>query len=168
MNIRFGTKEDIEQIGEAIKGSWVAHVDNEPEFLNRKTLLGYDLVEYFANCFNGNGKSYLLIAEVGSTQDSPVCQGDMKIAGFAKLDVQEIQKFYNETTVFYIDDLYTMEAFREKGVATFLLKEAEKLAKEKGIKWLKGRIYTWNEPAQKTVESAGFKNMYSEWFKILE
>ena len=157
MNLRFGTKEDIEKIKEPLRGSWIAHVDHDPEFVNRPIMENSTLEEYFSVCFDGSGKSQLLIAEI-----------DGEIAGFAKVDVREVEKFYNEQTVLYLDDLYTMEQYRRQGVAAFLLKEVENLAREKKIKWLKARAYTWNKPVQKANEAAGWKNLYSEWFKILE
>jgi len=156
MNIRFGTQADVELIREDLRGSWINHVDHDPEFINRAIVENTTLDEYFKSCFDGSDTSFLLIAEI-----------DQQLAGFAKVDIKEIEKFYNETKILYIDDLYTVEQFRGKGVAKFLLAEVEKLAKDKGIKWLKGRVYSWNKPSQRTVESAGFKNMYSEWFKII-
>jgi diamine N-acetyltransferase len=157
MNFRLGTKEDVAAIGNELIGSWFMHEDHEPDFVNRAVLEKSDLNKYFENCFNDSGLSYFLIAEENK-----------EIAGFVKLNIQEIQKFFNESTVLYVDDIYTRENYRGKGVALSLLKEAEKLAKEKNIKWLKARIYSFNKPAQNTFESAGYKNLYSEYFRIVE
>ena len=136
--------------------SWITHADAEPEFINRSTLENSNFEKYFTDCFSGNETSFLLIAEDEGT-----------IAGFIKLSIQTIQSFFNETTVMYIDDIFTMENYRQRSVASLLLRKAHKLAKEKNIKWMKARVYSFNEPAQFTFESAGYKKLYSEYFKIL-
>jgi GNAT superfamily N-acetyltransferase len=157
MKIRFGTKEDVAVVGPVLKKSWLMHVDNEPGFINREMIENADCSEYFSNCFDDSGKSKLLVAEI-----------DGEVAGFAKIDFLTLQKFFNETRILYVDDIYTMEEYRGKGVARFVLEEVEKFAKEQNINWLKARVYTFNEPAQKTFESAGFKDVYSEYFKIIK
>jgi len=157
MKIRFGTQQDVEIVGPAVKKSWLMHVDNEPGFINREVIENSDCTEYFDDCFNDSSKSRLLVAEI-----------DDKIAGFAKVDFLTIQKFFNETRILYVDDIYTMEEYRGKGVAKFVLEEVEKFAKEQDINWLKARIYTFNDAAQKTFKSSGFKDIYSEYFKIIK
>lgn len=156
MEFRIGIKEDISDIAEVLKSSWLMHADNEASYINRSVIENSNLEEYFTDCFNGSEKSYLLLALI-----------DKNIAGFAKVNIEEIQKFFNETKIMYIDDIYTFEQYRKRGVSSFVLKEAEKLAKEKGIKWLKARVYNFNTPAQATFKSAGFKDLYSEYFKII-
>jgi len=156
MNLRYGTKEDVLKIRDELKGLWLMHVDNEPKFINKDIICKSDLKDYFKDCFNGSGKAHLLIAEI-----------DNNIAGFTKVKIDQLQNFFNQDKVLYVDDIYTIKNFRNKGVSTFLLKQAEKLAKDKDIKWLKARIYSFNKPAQAAFLSAGYKNLYSEYFKII-
>lgn len=156
MNIRYGTQEDANKYGKYLKEMWLMHVDNEPEFVNRKVVEQSDLKDYFENCFNGSGKSYLFIAEENGG-----------FAGLCKVNIEEIQKFFNQTTILYLDDIYVREEFRKKGVAKLLIAQTEILAKQKGIKWLKCRVYSFNSPAQNLFKLSGFKALYSEYFKVL-
>lgn len=61
--------------------------------------------------------------------------------------------------------MYVRDKFRRKGIAEALLSEAEKIANEQNIKWLKARVYTFNKTAQGLFEKNGYRSLYSEWFK---
>ena len=45
---------------------------------------------------------------------------------------------------------------------------AEKIAEERGIKWLKSRVYTFNKSDQKVMKKDGFEPLYSEYFKVIK
>lgn len=156
MEFRLGTKEDVSAIAEALKSSWLMHADKESDFINRGVIESSNLEEYFADCFDGSDKSHLLVVQI-----------DENIAGFTKVNIEEIQKFFNEMKVMYIDDIYTFKQYRNRGVSSSVLREVERLAKEKNIKWLKARVYSFNVPAQAAFEASGFKELYSEYFKII-
>lgn len=156
MNIRYGTQEDANKYGKYLKEMWLMHVDKEPDFVNREIIEQSDLKGYFENCFNGSNKSYLFIAEENG-----------EFAGLCKVNIEEIQKFFNQTTIIYIDDIYVKEEYRGKGVGNLLITQVEVLAKQKGIKWLKARIYTFNNQAQSLFKKNNFKPLYSEYFKTL-
>lgn len=160
MKIRLGEKADIPEVGSLLKELWVMHANNNPKFMNVKRIGGYTekhMSEYISSCFKKPTTSYLLIADEKNI-----------IAGFLKIDIVDIQPFFKEKRVLYLDDIYVKEEFRGKGVAKFLQKEALKIAKEKKIKMLKARIYTFNAPAQKMASSMGLEPLYSEYFKPLE
>jgi len=160
MRIRFGEKSDLPEIGALIKGLWVMHAENNLKFMNEKRIKGYTekhILKYLSVCFKKPQKSYLLIAEEEGI-----------IAGFLKIDIIKIQPFFIENKVLYLDDIYVKSEFREKGISKLLYKEAEKIAKNKKIKMLKARIYTFNSPAQKMASSMGLVPIYSEYFKPLE
>ncbi len=156
MNIRRGIKEDVKSISKFLKEMWFMHVDNEPKFINRKVIKESDLASYFEDTFNGSNKSFLLIAEEKD-----------EFIGLCKVNIQELQRFFNETKILYIDDIYVVKDFRKKGVAGKLLKEAEVIAKQNNIKWVKARVYEFNKPGQKMMDKSGYKSLYSEYFKIL-
>jgi len=90
-----------------------------------------------------------------------------KFIGFGKADIQKIEPWYKEQKVLYIDDIYIEKEFRKKGCAKTLLQEFEKMAKTRDIKWIKARVYSFNEPAKKLNASFGFYPLYSEYFKII-
>lgn len=140
-----------------LKESWINHVDHDPEFINREIIEKSDLKNYFKDCFNGSGKSFAILAKEGE-----------KYAGVLKVNIEKIEKFFNETKILFLDDLYVEESFRGKGVSAKLIEAAEKLAKEKKIKWTKARVYEFNIPAQKVFDKNGFKKLYSEYFKIIK
>jgi len=157
MNIRLGKESDVKTIGKYLKESWIMHCDNEPKFINKRVVEKSDLKGYFRECFNKSNKSYLLIAEEGK-----------ELAGFCKLNIQKIQRFFNQTKVIYVDDVYVMKKFRGQGLGKLLLDKAEKIAKERKIKWAKARIYLFNKLAIKLFEKTKYRQLYSEYFKILK
>ena len=157
MKIRYGTKEDAEKISKCLKEMWFMHADQEPDYIDMEVLKKSDLKGYFKNCFDGSNKSYLLIAEKKE-----------KLAGFCKLNIEKIQRFFKQRKVLYVDDVYILKDFRRKRVASTLLQEAERIANKRKIKWLKARVYTFNKPAQKLLNSLRYKSLYSEYFKILK
>ena len=91
-----------------------------------------------------------------------------EMTGFLKVDVVKIQSFFVENQVLYLDDAYVKEKYRGRGIAKTLQAEAEKIARQRNIKWLKARIYEFNGPAQTMAKSVGLRPLYSEYFKILE
>jgi len=134
---------------------WLRH-DDETQMMDRKILRETDMKNYFKNCFDESGKSYLLVAEESG-----------KMVGFLKVNVEKLQNFFREKKALYLDDGYIIKEYRNKGIMCRLIKKAEEIARERNIKWVKGRIYTFNIPAQKMAESIGLKPLYSEYFKKL-
>lgn len=157
MLIRKGTIQDIPKVREFLLDSWLMHAKKESKFVNPKTFENTNLKNYLKNCFNHSYKSYLFIAE-----------DNKEIAGLIKLNIEMIESFFYQNRVLYIDDIYVSKKFRQQGVAKKLIEAAEKIAKRRNIKWLKARIYQFNQPAQNTFNSNEFKPLYSEYFKILE
>ncbi|KKU55153.1 hypothetical protein A3C34_00540 [Candidatus Amesbacteria bacterium RIFCSPHIGHO2_02_FULL_48_21] len=160
MNIRMGKKEDATEVAGHLKEMWMVHCNLEPEFVSKKKIGAYSLERinrYLKDCFNNSGKSYLLIAEENN-----------ELAGFLKVDVTKIQSFFVENRVMYLDDGYVKEKYRRRGISKALQTEAEKIARKRGIKWIKGRIYEFNKSAQELARSVGMRPLYSEYFKVLK
>ena len=59
--------------------------------------------------------SFVIVAEV-----------DGKFAGFQRADIQEIPSFFKHNKIFYLDDAYVLPEYRRMGIATLLIKKAEK------------------------------------------
>lgn len=157
MIIRKGTIQDIPKIREFLLDSWLMHAKKESKFVNPKTFENTNLKNYLKNCFNHSYKSYIFVSED---------KGD--IVGLIKLNIEIIESFFYQNRALYIDDIYVSQNYRKQGIAKKLIETAEKIAKKRKIKWLKARIYQFNEAAQNTFTSSGFKPLYSEYFKILE
>jgi GNAT superfamily N-acetyltransferase len=160
MRIRLATTKDLPEVVPHLKALWIMHGKNNPQFLNYDKMKQYTdarIKKYLNVCFDKSKKSYLLIAEE-----------EGNVAGFLKIDIVEIQKFFIVNKVIYLDDIFVKEEFRGKGVAKLLQQEAEKIAKKKKIKMLKARIYAFNTPAQKMAQSMGLTPLYSEYFKPLK
>lgn len=155
MEIRKGTRKDLPTVKEHLRKMWLRH-DDKTGMMNRKVLEETDMKNYFKDCFNRSGRSILLIAEE-----------EGGIVGFLKLNIEKLQKFFKEKRVVYLDDGYVIREYRKRGVMQKLIEEAEVVARKKKIKWLKGRIYVFNEPAQKMAKSVGLKPLYAEYFKEL-
>ncbi|MFA6007664.1 MAG: GNAT family N-acetyltransferase [Candidatus Shapirobacteria bacterium] len=157
MIIRKGTIKDIPKIRVFLLDSWLMHANKEPKFVNPKTFENTNLKNYLKNCFNHSYKSYLFVAE-----------DKEEIIGLIKLNIENIESFYYQKKALYIDDIYVSQDYRKQGISKKLIEATEKIAKKRNIKWLKARIYQFNQPAQNTFDSSGFKPLYSEYFKILE
>jgi diamine N-acetyltransferase len=157
MNIRPGTISDVPQIKSFLLDSWLMHAKKEPKFINPKTFENTNLKNYLKNCFNHSYKSYLFVAE-----------DKEKIIGLIKLNIEMIESFFYQNRILYIDDIYVSQNYRKQGIAKKLIEIAVKIAKKRKLKWLKAKIYQFNQPAQRTFESNGFISLYSEDFKILE
>ncbi|AHB40196.1 N-acetyltransferase GCN5 [candidate division WWE3 bacterium RAAC2_WWE3_1] len=155
MKIRKATKKDIPKIRRGLLESWLSHVDNEPMYYNRDRVEKSDIDTYYTNAMDSVDSFVLIIEENG------------KFIGFGKADIQKIEPWYKEQKVLYIDDIYIEKEFRKKGCAKTLLQEFEKMAKTRDIKWIKARVYSFNEPAKKLNASFGFYPLYSEYFKII-
>jgi GNAT superfamily N-acetyltransferase len=160
MKIRLGERRDVDEVAGCLKEMWLMHCDMEPDFVSKRKISAYSperIKRYLKDCFSKSGKSYLLIAEDND-----------KMIGFLKADVVKIQSFFVENRVLYLDDGYVKEEYRRRGVSKVLQAEAEKIAKRRGIRWLKGRIYEFNKPAKEYAKSVGMRPLYSEYFKILK
>jgi GNAT superfamily N-acetyltransferase len=160
MKIRLGERKDASVVAGYLKEMWLMHCDMEPEYVSKKIIGGYSperIKRYLKDCFNKSGKSYLLIAEENN-----------ELVGFLKADVVKIQRFFVENRVLFLDDGYVKKEYRRRGISKALQAEAEKIARKRKIKWIKGRIYEFNKPVQGLAESVGMRPLYSEYFKILK
>lgn len=156
MRIRKATKDDIPEIKKGLLESWLSHADNETDFYNRERIEKSDIETYYTNALNSDDSFVLVIEE------------NEQLAGFGKADVQKIEPWYKEQKALFIDDIFVKKEFRKRGYAKLLLHEFEKTAKNNGVKWLKARVYSFNEPAKKLNASFGFYPLYSEYFKIIK
>lgn len=155
--IRAGTPEDIAEIKRCLIESWVEHARNVPELLDEGRMKTSDIEGYYKKCFENPDRCFVFVAEV-----------DGKFAGFQRADIQEIAPFFKHNKILYLDDAYILPEFRRMGIATKLIEEAEKLAKEKGIHRLQARVYSFNKPVQELLKKMGYTMPHSTWDKVLE
>jgi len=112
--------------------------------------------EYYGEALD-SANSHVLIAELEGQR-----------AGMIRADEDEVADFFKDKQILYIDDAAVEENFRRKGVAQALYDEVEKIAKEKGIKRIEGRVYAYNEPIQELLKKRGYRSPYATWVKVLE
>jgi GNAT superfamily N-acetyltransferase len=155
--IRKGTLGDIPNIKECLVASWVEHARKEPELLDEERMRQSDIEGYYKKCFDNPDKCFVFVAEVGG-----------KFAGFQRADIQEIPPFFKHNKILYLDDAYTIPEFRRKGVATILIREAEKTARKLGIKRIQSRVYTFNKPARELLMKLGYRSPHATWDKVLK
>lgn len=155
--IRSGTPQDIPEIKKCLIDSWVEHAKQVPELLDEERMGQSDVEGYYKKAFDNPGKSFVFVAEV-----------DGKFSGFQKADIQEIPSFFKHNRILYLDDGYVLPKFRRMGIATKLIQEAEKKAKELGIKRLQARVYTFNKPTQNLFAKLGYSSPHATWDKVLE
>jgi len=155
--IRSGKSEDINQIREHLINLWVEHAQNEPTLLEEKEMRNVNVDEYYNEALENSDKSSVFIAEDNG-----------KIVGFLKADVEQIDHFFLNPQIIYLDDIFVLPEYRRKGIAKTLVKEAEKLAKEKGIKRIQARVYSFNKRMQSFLESQGYHAPYATWDKTID
>lgn len=157
ISIRSARPEDIPLIKQCLIDSWVEHAKNEPGLLGEERMRSSDIETYYQECFDHPDNHFLFIAEA-----------DEKFAGFIRADIKEIPSFFKYPTILYLDDVYVVPEFRRKGIAKSLIQKAEEIAREKGIKRLQGRVYSYNKPVQKLLESMGYTSPHATWDKVLD
>ena len=67
-----------------------------------------------------------------------------------------------------IGDLTVLKKFGRKGIASMLIKEAEKIAKKRGAKYFYVGVWTSNKSARKLYEKNKFGDFHREMFKRLK
>ncbi|KKP48362.1 MAG: GNAT family acetyltransferase [Candidatus Woesebacteria bacterium GW2011_GWA1_33_30] len=156
IKIRKGNIDNIPQIKKCLIVSWVDHAKNVSELLDEERMRKSDIEGYYKKAFDNVKEAFILIVEV-----------DGKFAGFLRADIQKIPDFFKFNNILYLDDCYVLPEFRRMGIATFLIKEAEKIARKNKIKRLQGRVYSYNKSIQKLLVKLGYTSPHSTWDKVL-
>ena len=157
VEIRRGTVNDIPKIKDCLINSWVDHAKQEPELLDEERMRQSDIEGYYQKCFENADKCFVFVAEK-----------DGNFAGFQRADIQEIQSFFRHNRILYLDDAFVLPEFRRQGIATKLIQEAENIAREKDIKRIQCRVYTFNKSTQKLLSKLGYRTPYATWDKVLK
>lgn len=87
---------------------------------------------------------------------------DNKIVGFIDGNVPDDEWWYKKK-VAYINHLCVASSYRKKGIATKLMVEFEKVAKELGTKYLRLLAFPNNKPAVTFYKKNGFLE-YSTYY----
>lgn len=155
ITIRKGKFEDIGNIKKCLINSWVNHAKRVPSLMSVTRMRKSDIEGYYKKAFS-NPDSYVLVAEV-----------DGSFAGFIRADIKEIEPFFKNNKIFYLDDTFVLPKYRQMGIAKKLLGEVEKMAKRRKIKRLQAKVYTFNKITQNFLTKSGFIMPYSTWDKTI-
>lgn len=155
--IRPGKLEDVSQIKDNLINLWVEHAKNEPGLLDENEMRKTDAEGFYKKCFETQDKCFTFVAE-----DSG------KIVGFLKADITEIPSFFIHPKILYLDDLFVLPDYRRQGIAKALILKAEELAKEKNIKRIQARVYTFNTGMHEFLKSLGYHSPHATWDKTLD
>ena len=146
---------DLAAIKSGLIDSWTEHARREPTLLDEEQMRNVGVESYYKDAFESD-KTFVFVAEV-----------DGKFAGVQRADIQEIPHFYKDNKILYLDDAYVSPEFRGQGIIGALIKEVEKVAKERGIKRIQTRVYTYNKPMQRALEKLGYHMPHSSWDKLV-
>ncbi len=146
---------DLDYLKEDIHKMWMEHSNKEPKYISKGSLENTDVREYFRKALDKS--DIVLVAVV-----------DEDIVGIIRVEEQELEDFFNYKKAYYIDDLVVKKGFHGKGVGSELLEEVKRLAKENNIKVLKSRVYEFNNEAIGFMKKNNFRNLYSEFFSIVD
>ncbi|MCX6767937.1 MAG: GNAT family N-acetyltransferase [Candidatus Micrarchaeota archaeon] len=96
-----------------------------------------------------------------------VAEADGKVIGHVMVSVKKLPPVYAIDTEAYVDELFVKERFRGKGVGTALLREAEKWAKQMGLREFSLATNVKNTRAQKVYRDFGFGGLNLKLVKFL-
>ncbi len=87
-----------------------------------------------------------------------VAEGEGNIVGFISFneDVKNDHLIVKEIPVLYISDLVVRKDYRSHGIGKLLMQEVERIAKEKGIQYLKLTVFSKNSLADNFYKKYGF------------
>jgi ribosomal protein S18 acetylase RimI-like enzyme len=133
--VRPARKSDTPKIAELMLAMWRLHLESEPDFISDGDWLSEPPENYLRGYFGEDENKFLLVATI-----------DEAICGVARAYLKNLDgSFLRENRVLYIDDISVDEKYRRRGIATKLISEMEKLARENGVNWTMARVYNFNE-----------------------
>lgn len=154
--IRKGRSTDLPLFKDHLINMWVEHAQKEPDLLVEEQMRKVDVEAWYKDAFDSD-KTVVFVAEV-----------DGNFAGIVRADIDEIPKFFKDNIIFYLDDAFVLSEYRGRGIIRTLIQEVEKAAKEKGIKRIQVRVYSYNKPMQKALEKCGYSMPHSTWDKVIK
>lgn len=155
ISIRKGQPEDLPNFKKGLIEMWVDHAKHEPGLLDEERMRQSNVDDYYKDAFNSDS-TFVFVAEV-----------DGNFAGVVRGDIQEIPNFFKDNKIIYLDDGFVLPEYRGRGIIGLLISEVEKAAKERGIKRLQSRVYTFNKPIQRALEKLGYHMPHSTWDKSI-
>ena len=162
MMIRKIRKEDIEKIWplEVERRKWHKKItDKRYALLNKSrvnTKARIEFIKYTKEEVKDK-KSLLLVAVV-----------DNQIVGHILVRFYKWKWSDKPPLIAKIEDLIVLKKFGRKGIASILIKEAEKIAKKRGAKYFYVGVWTSNKSARKLYEKNKFEDFHREMFKKLK
>lgn len=137
-----------EELPEILKIKREAHehfAKQRPDIYKKSEILYTD---DFINGFFGDEKKLILVAKV-----------DGDIVGYAFIQSIVIQlSMMTKRTYIYINDLAVSGQYRNKGVASFLLKHIEEVSLEMGATKIELAVHIFSENAIRLYRKNGYKN----------
>jgi len=96
-----------------------------------------------------------------------VAEADGKVIGHLMVSVKKLPPVYTIDKEAYVDELFVKPAFRGKGVGAALLREAQKWAKNRGLRELSLTANVKNARAQEVYHEFGFRDLTVKLVKFL-
>ncbi|HLD57568.1 MAG TPA: GNAT family N-acetyltransferase [archaeon] len=156
--IRKAKAEDVGDIIQLLKELQTGHIGLEISAAERKYIQKKDNVHDFWKSLIEkslqNTSEHLLVAVV-----------EGKVAGYLKAEIKQRSQVNIYDKKLYIRYLIVSEKFRNLGVGTKLLKEAEKFAKENNIPFIVLKTSPKNKQTRDFYKSLGFEDIYMEMVK---
>jgi len=162
IKIRKARKEDAEKIWplEVESRKWHKKItDKKYSLLNKSNIDTKSKKEFIRYTKEDvkDKKSLLLVAVVNN-----------KIAGHIFVRFYKWKWSDKPPLIAKIGDLTVLKKFGRKGIASMLVKEAEKIAKKRGAKYFYVGVWTTNKPARELYDKNKFEDFHREMFKKLK
>ena len=162
IKIRKTRKEDVENIWplEVESRNWHKKItDKRYALLNKSSVDVKAKREFIRYTKEGvrDKKSLLLVAVV-----------DGQIVGYILVRFYKWKWSDKPHLIAKIGDLTVLKKFGRKGIASMLIKEAEKITKKRGVKYFYVGVWTSNKSARKLYKKNKFEDFHREMFKKLK
>ena len=154
MVTRVANVSDVDRILMLEEQVFELHSKSRPDWIG-KNPLSYEYIESIVNGDNG----MIFIAEV-----------ENQVVGHCIVFIREIRNhhLFHDMINIEVDDLCVDEKYRKKGIGKKLFEEVEKLAKEKGIKFIELNVWEFNQDAKGFYEHLGMKTRLNRMELMVE
>ncbi len=160
MIIRKAKKEDIDQIIQLLDDLEKTHLELDLSETERKFIQRVQDVKRIikSGLEKALNKDHLLL----------VAENDGNIVGYLKAEIEtrSLTKLHDKKL--YIRHLIILKQYRNKGIGTQFIKEAEKFAATKNIPFITLKTSTKNKEALDFYKNLGFQDIYIELVKKQE
>ena len=140
-------EKEIKHVANLLPEMWFSH--EQSKLISKDNLKRISVLDYIKKTLEDKNQIFF------------VAKDDGKVIGTIRCEIKKTPDFYKKSKEAYIDDLIIDKKFRNKGIATELVKSCIEWATSKGITLFTCKIWAFNSNSTKLFEKLGFKRDFS-------